>query len=253
MENIDSFVTLNIENSIWYKEGFDVKSDFLNTNEGVFEAEIEGLDFTKADAADTINNWISNATNGMIEKMIDPPLSGVMYLINAICFKGAWTNPFNPKSTQKSTFTTESGKNNTVDLMQADGITEFGKGTDYSVIRLPYENKKVSMYCILPAKDLNIDNFISGLSVAKFNELQHAVQADFSGIATEPIWVDDVLHKAIIDVNEQGTVAAAATVVINETAVRENFHADRPFVFLIVDDSTGSILFMGKAADLAEY
>jgi serine protease inhibitor len=291
LENVDSFVDLNIANSIWYQKGFTVKSDFLNTNNEVFGAEIKGLDFAKAEAADTINNWIAKTTNGMIAKMVDPPLSGVMYLINAIYFKGAWTNPFDPKLTTKATFTTEAGESTTVDMMHANGIAEFGKGIDYSAIRLPYGAQKVSMYCLLPAQDLAIDRFIADLSVEKFNQIKqslstlhgfsvslpkfkmaygakslvtalqtlgmnkafNAVEADFSGIAAEPTWVDDVLHKALIDVNEQGTVAAAATVVINVTAMRENFYADRPFVFLIVDDTTGSILFMGKAAELVEY
>jgi serine protease inhibitor len=291
LKNADSYVTLNSENSIWYKEGFNVKSDFLNINNDVFGAEIKELDFTKVDAADMLNDWISNATNGMIKKMVDPPLSGLMYLINAIYFKGAWTNPFNPELTRKATFTTESGKSNTVDMMHAEGIAEFGKGTNYSAVRLPYGKEKISMYCILPAKGESIDSFISGLSMDKFNEIKqslsawngfsvklpkfkmtygtkrlktvlrtlgmnqafNAAQADFSGITAEPVWVDDVLHKAVIDLNEQGTVAAAATVVIVETSIRENFCADRPFVFFIVDDATSSILFMGKAADLGEY
>jgi serine protease inhibitor len=291
LEEVDSFVTLNIANSIWYKDSLEVKSDFLNTNNDVFGAAIKELDFTKADAADTINNWISEATNGMIDRMLEPPLSGIMYLINAIYFKGAWTDPFDPKLTTKANFTTESGKSTMVDMMHAARLTEFGKGTDYSAVRLPYGEERVSMYCILPAQGLSVDQLISGLSVAKFNEIKQSLskrydfnvylpkfkmtygvkrlkttlktlgmnqafdawQADFSGITTEPLWVEDVLHKATIDVNEQGTEAAAATVVITYTGVAESFRVDRPFVFLIVDDTTGSILFMGKAADLVEY
>jgi serine protease inhibitor len=288
LETVDSFLDLNIANSIWYKDSFQVKSDFLNTNNDVFQAAIKGLDFTKDTAAATINNWIAKATNGMIDKMITPPLAGVMYLINAIYFKGAWTDPFDPKLTTKGTFTTESGQSATVDMMHAVRATEYGKGTDYSAIRLPYGEKKVSMYWILPTPGLSVNDFISGLSVAKFNEIKQSLtnwnnfhvyvpkfkmtygvkslkdmlqimgikqafaagQADFSGISPQPFWVDDVLHKAVIDVNEQGTVAAAATVVVGVTAIQESFRADRPFVFLIVDDRTGSILFMGKAADL---
>jgi serpin B len=144
------------------------------------------------------------------------------------------------------------------------------------------------MYCILPAQGLSVDQLISGLSVAKFNEIKQSLsnrdnfdvylpkfkmtygvkslvtalktlgmikafnaEADFSGIA-DSIYVSDVLHKAVINVNEQGTEAAAATVVVLETAIlQDKFNANRPFVFLIVDDTTGSILFMGKAADLA--
>jgi serine protease inhibitor len=290
LANTDSFVTLNGVNSIWYDDGLCVKPDFIKTNKDVFDAAVQKLDFTKADAADTINRWISEATQGMIDKMLDPPLSAVMYLIDAIYFKGAWTHPFNPKLTTKSTFTTESGKINPVDMMYTHGITEFGQGADYSAVRLPYGMQKVSMYCILPAKGLSIDHFISGLTVAKFKEIKQTLstlphlnvqlpkfsmaygvkslktalnrlgmitafiggQADLSGISDGPLWVDDVFHKAIIDVTEQGTEASAVTVIeIKESA--RNFQANRPFVFLIVDDATGSILFMGKAADLAEY
>jgi serine protease inhibitor len=291
LNNADSFVDLNIANSIWYDDGFNVKPDFLETNQDIFDAEIKELDFTKADAADTINQWISDATQEMIDKMVDPPLTGVMYLINAIYFKGAWSNPFNPKLTQKLTFKTESGKTNTVDMMQSNDTTEFGKGADYSAIRLPYGNKRISMYCILPAEGLSIDSFISSLNVNKFNEIRRSLtarpyfnvklpklkltygakslvtdlnrlgmnkafdsaQADFSGISNEPLWVEDILHKAVIDVNEEGTTAAATTVIIIPTATMDSFLANRPFVFLIVDDATGSILFMGKAADLVEY
>ncbi|HYH03962.1 MAG TPA: serpin family protein [Bacillota bacterium] len=290
LKTVDSFVTLNIGNSIWYKEGLSVKSAFLNTNNDVFGATVKSLDFSKDDAADTINNWIANVTNGKINQMVNPPLEGELYLINAIYFKGDWTEPFNPERTIKSTFNTGTGKTNTVDMMQANNTVEFGKGTDYSAIRLPYGTKKISMYCILPAQSLSIDSFIAGLNVAKFNEIKQSLvsreyfsvklpkfkmaygaqslktalntlgmtkafdsQADFSGITTAPIYVDDVLHKAVIDVNEQGTEAAATTVVTLPTAVQDNFHANRPFVFFLVDDTTGSILFMGKATDLVEY
>jgi serine protease inhibitor len=287
LKNVDPYITLNTSNSIWYNEGFNVNSAFLNTNNDVFGAEIQSLDFGRADAADTINNWISDATNGMIKQMLTPPLQRPMYLINAIYFKGDWTEPFDPDATYAATFTTESGNSNTVDMMHANGTIEYGKGADYSAIRLPYGEKKVSMYCILPAEDVAIDTFISGLSVAKLNEIKQSFatrnnfrinlpkfkmtygvkslvtalkalgmnkafdgEADFSGIA-DSISVADVLHKAVIDVNEQGTEAAAATVVAVITAVQQdNFNANRPFVFLIVDETTGLVLFIGKAANL---
>jgi serine protease inhibitor len=287
LNNVDSYITLNISNSVWYQDGFKVQADFLNTTNDVFGAQIRSLDLGKADAADTINNWIADATNGMIEQMLTPPLYGLMYLINAIYFKGDWTKPFDPELTHAATFTTESGNQNTVDMMYANMTVEYGKGTDYSAIRLPYGEEKVGMYCILPADNIAIDTFISGLNVAKLKKIKQSLatrdnfsvhlpkfkmaygvkslvdtlkrlgmtkafngEADFSGIAAS-LSVADVLHKAVIDLNEQGTEAAAATVVVLEAAIQDNFNANRPFVFLIVDDTTGSILFMGKAADLA--
>lgn len=291
LQKPDSLVTLNIANSIWYQMGFAVKPGFLNTNNNFFGAEIKNLDLTTAGAADTINDWVSKATNGMIDQIVNPPLPGVMYLINAIYFKGTWTKQFDPDLTRKATFTTESGKSNLVDMMSATDTIEFGKGTDYSAIRLPYGAGRVSMYCILPAEGLALDKFISDLSVAKFNEIKQSLsprknfsvklpkfkmeygvksletvlntlginkaftpsQADFTGITDATLWVEDVLHKAVIDVNEVGSEAAASTVVILPTSVQDNFHAHRPFLFIIADDFTNTIMFMGKAADLVEY
>jgi serpin B len=294
LENVDENVKLNIANSIWAREGFKVKDPFIETNKDVFGAEVRNLDFGQAEAANIINEWISEKTNKMIEKMIEPPISDavIMYLINAIYFYGNWTTSFDPERTYQTNFTTADEKQKQVDMMRKKDTTLFGRGDDYVAVSLPYGEEKVSMYCVMPNKDVHIDNFIENLNEEKFAEIKDSLKkrgdfsvnipkfkmeygkkslknilknmgmkdsfeagkADFSGISDEDIFVSDVLHKAVIDVNEEGTEAAAVTVVVMErTSVkRDYFLADRPFLFFIVDDTTDSILFMGKAADLGE-
>lgn len=170
-------------------------------------------------------------------------------------------------------------------MMSRRGLVEYTSGDDYSAVRLPYGNGKTSMYCILPNDGININEFIKNMSLEKWNgirknisevdevvlqipkfKLEYGIknlneslqslgmgeafsnQADFSGIR-EDIYISRVLHKAVIEVNEEGSEAAAATVVeMKDAAAAEPiaFIADKPFVFIIADDTTGTILFMGK-------
>lgn len=287
LENIDKRVELNIANSIWIKNGETINEDFLATNKINFNAEISTLDFSKDSAANTINKWISEATKGKIDKMLEPPIDSrvIMYLINAIYFKGEWSNQFDSKITFNHAFKTFNGNEQTIRMMNRRGKVEYTKGDDYSAVRLPYGNGKTSMYCILPEEDIDINEFIKNMSLEKWNgirkniaeidevvlqipkfKLEYGIknlndslqslgmgeafgdQADFSGIR-EDIYISRVLHKAVIDVNEEGSEAAAATVVeMKETAAKEpiTFIADRPFIFIIADDTTGTILFIGK-------
>lgn len=293
LQNADKKVDLNIANSIWIREGKSVKEDFLSNNENNFNAEIETLDFSKSSAADTINQWISDATNEKIDKMLESPIRPdvIMYLINAIYFKGEWSEQFDSDDTRDEPFTTMEGEEQTISMMSRKGDIEYVKGEDYKAVRLPYGNEKTSMYCVLPDEGISINDYIDAmtfetwknirdnvsevedvqLKLPKF-ELEYGIKnlndtlislgmgeaftdrADFSGIM-EGIYISRVLHKAVIEVNEEGSEAAAATVVeMTEAAAMEpiTFIADRPFVFIIADDSSETILFMGKLLNVNE-
>ncbi len=287
LENADKKIELNIANSIWIRHGQEVKENFLSNNESNFNAEIDTLDFSKDSAVSTINEWIDNATKGKINRMLEPPINPnvVMYLINAIYFKGEWSKQFNPERTYDSTFKTFEGSDLTVKMMSLKDKVLYTEGDDYKAVRLPYGNGKMSMYAILPNEDVSINEFIEGMTVKKWNDIRNSVtetddvllqiprfkleygiknlnetlkylgmgeafseNADFSGIR-EGIYISRVLHKAVIEVNEEGSEAAAATVVeMAESAVVDpiTFIADRPFMFIITNDTTGSVLFMGK-------
>lgn len=287
LEKADKKIELNVANSIWIRDGEIIKEDFLSKNKNNFSAEIDTLDFSKDSAVDTINKWISDATKGKIDKMLEPPISpeAVMYLINAIYFKGEWSNQFDPKKTFDGTFKTFSGYDQTVKMMSLKGKVEFANGPNYKAVRLPYGNGKTSMYCILPNEGININEFIEAMSIKEWNNLRKNIseldevvleipkfkleygiknlndslislgmgeafsgKANFSGIR-EDIFISQVLHRAVIEVTEEGSTAAAATIVeLNTTSAMKpiTFTANRPFIFFITDDTSGTIMFMGK-------
>lgn len=287
LDSLDKEVELNMANSIWIKEGEAIKENFIANNKDNFNAEIGELDFSEDASIDTINKWISKATKNKIEKMLEPPIdpSVVMYLINAIYFKGEWSNKFDTKNTYDHDFNSFGGNTESIKMMSRTGEVEYLKGEDYKAVKLPYGKGSTSMYFLLPDEGIDINSFIKNMSFEKWENLRKNIskvdnlrleiprfkleygikslndslitlgmgeafsgQADFSGIR-EGLYINRVLHKAVIEVNEKGSEAAAATVVeMKETAYVEpiTFTADRPFMFIIAEEETGTILFMGK-------
>jgi serpin B len=287
LNSLDSKVDLSIKNSIWIRQGEAIKQGFINTNKDVFDAQVSELDFNKADAAGTINRWISDSTKGKIDKMVSSPIDPlvVMYLINAIYFKGEWTTRFEEKNTFAGKFNSSGGSMDDIMMMSMQSDMEYASGDGYRAVKLPYGSKKAVMYCVLPDESTDVDDFIKSLDTAKWKKIKGSLaetsnvtiqiprfkmeygikelkasltalgmgicfteDADLSGIR-QNIMISSVLHKAVIEVNEKGTEAAAVTSVeIKTTSAGENpeFIADRPFMFIIEDTTTGSILFMGK-------
>lgn len=288
LDSIDKGVELNTANSIWIREGEAIKEDFLTNNKSNFNAEISELDFSKEASVDTINKWISKATRNKINNALESPLdpSVKMYLINAIYFKGEWRNKFNTENTYDHDFYAFGGNTQRVRMMNRTGDVDYIEGEDYKAVRLPYGKGNTSMYFILPDEGIDINNFIENMSFQKWEGLRKNIsevdnlileiprfkfeygiknlnssltslgmgealseQADFSGIRDD-LYIDRVLHKAVIEVNEEGSEAAAATVVRgwgkSAPMPPTPFIADRPFMFIIVEEETGAILFMGK-------
>ena len=290
---MDPEIDLNIANSIWYREGEAIEEEFLEVNREVFDALVEELDFSDEEAADIINAWIEDATEGKIEEMLDGPIPGnvIMYLINAIYFKGDWTVPFEEEQSFDAIFNASSGEQQEITMMRRNGSVEYGEGEDYQSVRLPYgEEENTAMYVILPKDEgQDINEFLGTMDEEKWQDIRGSVSssddvelqiprfemeygikslknalirlgmeeafdmyANFDGIRPG-IFIEDVLHKAVIEVNEQGSEAAAATVVIvAESAVMDppSFIADRPFLFVIANEEADSILFMGKVQSL---
>lgn len=287
LAGVDKDIELKIGNSIWLRAGEEIQPAFLEVNKDVFRAEVAELDFARPDAAETINRWIAKATEGKIDKMLEGeiPQNVIMYLINAIYFKGQWTEQFDRKNTFPAEFRAGTGAKQPVQMMSKFGQAEYGEGADYQVVRLPYGKEKTAMYVVLPREGLEINTFIDNLTREKWEEIKQSVstqrdvvvqlprfkmeygikllndslsklgmaeaftdRADFSGIRDD-VYIDRVMHKAVIEVNEEGSEAAGVTVVeVRETAAMEplRFIADRPFVFVIAEEDTGSILFLGK-------
>ena len=293
----DKDLALEIANSVWMREDFslDVKAAFTDVLQDFYDAEVFAEGFT----AENINAWVSEKTHGKIEEIVkEIGANTVMYLINALYFKAAWTTAFNEENTREGIFTLSDGTETKADFMSFSEVeeapdffsysSEWSDKDGYAVIRIPYGRGVFAFYGIVPTYEnrSNIDDFIAKMAengfdhytseltekgfplelpkfkfeyskslVDIFKELgmeKAFVEGGFYNIAEAPHdpFISDILHKTFIEVNESGTEAAAVTAVeYGENAMPSGFYANRPFVFVIRDDRTGSILFIGKVED----
>jgi len=286
--SVDPKVTMQIANSIWYREGFQVENDFIGVYRVYYNAEVAALDFDSPGAVSIINNWVSENTNRKISVIVNQiPAEAVMYLINAIYFKGIWTNEFNPERTAPRIFLKKAGEVS-VPFMNMKESVNYMSNDLVSVIELPYGQGNFSMVVILPNVGKTTgdiipmltteiwDDWIASLSkkevnisLPKFsfryeNQLNDELAAmgmpsaftdaaDFSGInSVYQLYISKVLHKSFVEVNEEGTEAAAVTSVeVSLTSIGNEiyFTADHPFVFGIREKSTGTIMFLGIVED----
>ncbi|NIN70966.1 MAG: serpin family protein [Gemmatimonadetes bacterium] len=287
LRNLDPNVEFILANSIWYRNDLPVKQDFLDVNQEYFDAEVTGLDFSSPSAAPTINAWVDDKTNGRITEIVDDPIPVwlVMFLINAIYFKGDWTFQFDKDLTADGPFFLEGGGQVQVPMMRTPGEIEIGHYFDSEVeaIDLLYGGKAYSMTIVMPVGDGQLSALVQSLDAARWaeiidglttvesqvwmpkytleyelelNEVLKALgmeiafdelNADFSKIADWQLYIDKVKHKTFVDVNEEGTEAAAVTSVeIGVVSMPPTVIVDRPFVFAIREKFSGTILFMGR-------
>jgi len=287
--NLDPKVEMKIANSIWTLQGFAVQQDFLDQSREYFDAEIQELDFSDPASVDMINQWIDSNTEGLIEKIIEGsiPPEMVMYLINAIYFKGNWTQEFDPEKTREQDFNLADGSMTTVDMMHREDAISHYVSDEAVMVDLPYGDSLYTMSLMMPASEetpLNdfIANILSaeqvsewheGMAVSKreiglprfsmeyektLNDILKGMgmevafsetAADFSNINPDKeLYISEVKHKTFVEVNEEGTEAAAATSVgIGETSVGPTpIVFDRPFVFMIRERISGTVVFMGR-------
>ena len=286
LTGLDPLVKFSIANSIWYRDGLPVEQEFINTNSTYFDATTSALDFGDADAAARINRWVEENTMGKIKKIAPDPIPHdlVMFLINAIYFKGTWKDRFDTKNTRDANFTTADGSTVPVKMMYQKNakLRQYSDG-QMKMVELPYGNGKFSMVIAMPNGSQTLDGMISSLdsptwntwmsrlhegegeiylprfSIAWEDSLGSALKklgmgiafsgvADFTKIsAPGGLYISEVRHKTFVEVNEEGTEAAAVTSVeISRTSLGFVLRADRPFLFAIRENHSGSILFAGK-------
>lgn len=289
----DPKVTLTIANSLWAREGIQFTPNFLQRNTQFFDAEISKLDFTDPSALTTINQWVNSNTNGKIPKILDKiDSNAVLFLINAIYFKGTWQTEFDPLKTRDGPFNLETGSKKQVPMMTRSGRISYYRDENVQAVNLPYGDGRISMSIFLPSWKSNLNNFLGSvnaekwenwisqfheqemsISIPKFKleygtkELNDALthlgmgiafdqeRADFSRMAPLAtlggnLYIEKVAHKTFIEVNEEGTEAAAATSVgIGVKSIQPVFIVDRPFFFAIWDNKTNTVLFMGAVVD----
>ena len=294
LQTSDPKVTLTIANSLWARQGVPFKQDFLQRNTQYFGAEIATLDFMDPNTLTTINQWVNTNTNGKITKILDEINSDlVLFLINAIYFKGTWQTEFDPAHTRDGTFHLATGGEKQVPMMTRTGDYRYYENYDnmFQAISIPYGDGRMSMYIFLPYRESDLNTFLNSLTserwenwTAQFREqeiflsmpkfkleyektLNNPLQslgmeiafapglADFSRMADlealgKNLYIGEVLHKAVVEVNEEGSEAAAVTSIgIRATSLPPQFTADRPFFFAIRDNETKTVLFMGTVVD----
>jgi serine protease inhibitor len=281
----DEDVRFNIANSIWYRVGYPVTAEFLETNQTYFDAVIEEVDFNDPETIERINQWVSDKTDGLIDEIIETiPPNIVMYLINAIYFNGEWTYPFDPEKTETKPFTRTDNTTVDVEMMRMDEGDDMllAQGEDYTAVNLYYGDAGYAMTLVLPDEETGLENWLSsmtwndwqeltdGFTETRFNlelpkfELEYEVDgfqeileemgivdafgpADFSRITGGPndLFIGETRHKTFIAVDEEGTEAAAVTSVGIYESATPEIRFNRPFFYTIREAETGTILFMG--------
>lgn len=286
---VDKRVLISIANSVWTENNFAVKKPFPEILTQYYNAEAESFDINDPAAPDRMNNWIENNTNGLIDNMIEELNDNtVMLLINAIYFKGKWKSQFESKNSVQSQFYKSDGSTSEVQMMKQKSEFKIFNKEGFTIGEFPYGQGNFVMDIILPENANGLTGLAGNLNGNEFDEwLESMTQkevdvslprfkygykeklksilsdmgmgiaftdnADFSNISDEQLLINDVIHQAFIETNEEGTEAAAATIVdIGLTSMPADpvvFKADHPFIFIIRETTTNSVLFMGKIAD----
>ena len=285
---------LNLANAIWYQNGFELKSDFVAVNKDFFHAKLAGVDFNKPKSADIINDWADTKTHGKIKGIVSFPFTPLpqVILANAIYFKGRWAEPFDKDQTKSRPFYLSNNESKQTSMMMQHRHFSYQETDGFQAVRLPYSGKNLNMILFLPKTNSSPRQLLADLSAVSWQDdissqfegregtlafpkfkLEYGVrlnnpleamgikkafstEADFSAMSDKPLYISEAKQKSFIEVNEEGTEAAAVTGfgftvlgAIHDPPKPFEMIVDRPFFFLITDERTHSILFMGIICD----
>lgn len=282
-------VQLSTANAIWVQKGFPVNPPFTQILNENYRARAENVDFHDPQTARLINSWVEQHTNGRIRNIIGKlSPSAVMVLSNAIAFKGKWATPFDPKETQPHSFQTVDGPERNIQMMKHSAQYAYANMDGLETIRLPYTDGSFAMYIVLPQNSDRMSQFLQQLTAEKFMSMTASLrrqrgtielprftlkydtslnaslgklgmaiaftrQANFDALHKAPphLEISEVRHASFLQVDEEGTEAAAATTsTIHATVARVEpppFHmvVDHPFFVMIRDERNQQLLFAG--------
>lgn len=280
---IDPKVQLIIANSIWLRSGVSPSADFIQRTKDYYAGELTALDFGRPkEAADVINRWVADKTRNMITGIVEPSAvsQAILILINAIYFKGIWANQFDKARTAEGEFYKPDGSRKPCMMMSQSGHYGYYESDEFQAVSLPYGAGRASMYIFLPAPTYPIRDFqktitagtwrrwLGGFNIAEGDVMLPRLKieyeknllpvltalgggdvagVDFVGMGTGPLHISGVMHKAIVEVDEEGTRAAAVTAILMRGGRHERFAltVNRPFFMAIRDNETGAVLFSG--------
>ncbi len=286
--SLDSRTEMRIANSMWARVDLPLEEEFANAGRTYFDAEVTTLDFGSAEAVPTINGWVSEKTNGKIPTLLETiSPDEVLFLINAIYFKGAWRSAFDPGDTRSEPFHGADGVDRTAPLMHQEEELLYQETEEYQAVDLLYGNGAFAMTVLLPKAGRTAGGVLAALDPEAWHALTERfyeaevtltlprfrleygrrmnqdLQALGMGIAFDDgradlyriadvrpdrLYISRVDQKTFVEVNEEGTEAAAATAVgVGVTSAPQvvEMRVDRPFVFAIRERLSGTVLFLG--------
>lgn len=289
-------IKLAVAHSLWPQIDYAFLEGFISLVKENYGVLISPVNYAQTEAArKKINTWVEKKTEDKIKDLIPPGLIDALttlVLVNAIYFKGNWARQFDPSLTKGATFWMRPAEGIEVPMMTQQQDFRYAESESVQVLELPYVGGDLSMFVVLPRKVdglAELENALTAENLEKWTsdlwerEVFVALpvfkmsgkimlggtlasmgmtdafgsNADFSGMdGSKSLFISEVIHQAFIDVNEEGTEAAAATAVVMARSIPPpvpTFRADHPFVFLIRDNNTASILFLGRVVNpLAE-
>ena len=271
-------------------QGISLVPQFEDDMLKYYKAQVDALDFTNSESLHRINNWCKDNTYGLIPKILDKlEASAAMYLLNAVYLKASWTKKFDSNATRDLNFTKQDGSTVTRKMMHLKTRVSYGEDNLCKMLCMPYGSGGYSMYVLLPKERHTIDEIIQSLTAQKLKQIKmhttashevdilmprftttcetnlkdvlssmgmprvfdrNSAQFPYMANGHGDLYVSMMKQKAKIEVDEEGTKAAAVTVTeMRNRSVSISsgytFHATHPFVYYIVEGSTGSIFFMG--------
>ena len=282
-------VEISIANAVWADRHISLAAEYVARCRTLYQADAETLDFHSPGAADTINDWVMRNTGGKIDHLVSERAvaASETILTNAVYFKGKWSLPFDPGRTEQAPFHLADQSTRTVALMHRSGLRNaYRAGAGYEAAILPYGGDDLVAAVILPSAGKQLEEVLAGIDLAgllgdgeaseldlrlpRFT-LDYSVSlkpallrmgmgiafqfpgAEFAPIGSRLFYVGDVIHKTRLEVDEQGTVAAAATAIVvpagaamrTVTVPQKAMVVDRPFGLLLCDRASGAVLFAG--------
>jgi serpin B len=286
---LSSTKSVLVANGLFADASTPLKQSFLDMSKKVYGANVRNLNFADSQSLKIINGWVSEHTAGKIPDIFrELSPENRMILLNAVYFKGAWLHKFDKNDTTKKPFHLLGGSSAQVDMMMINDQLMYTKGSNFQMVKVPYSGNKLSMYIMLPDSTVDFSIFCNGLHMSDFDialqklksrqisfglpkfkaksersleselsklgmsEAFDKKMANFSKLSEKKVWISKVVQKALVEVNEEGTTAAAATAVVMGS--KDVFGAappfpltiDRPFVFAIRDDEAKHIVFLGS-------